>query len=135
MRIATFVHEGQRRVGQVSSDGHSITAFALDTAQAMHGVLSLIEAAASGATLPPLIGPAVALASVRVEAPLPLPRRNLWCVGRNYHEHARELQASVFKDNSANPASWPIVFTKVPECVIATGDAVQLPGEIGRAHV
>ena len=128
MRIATFVHEGQRRVGQVSSDGQSVTAFALDTAQAALGVLSVIEAAARGATLPPLIGPAVALASVRLEAPLPLPRRNLWCVGRNYHEHAKELQASVFKDNSANPASWPIVFTKVPECVIANGDNVVLPG-------
>ncbi|PZO13072.1 MAG: hydrolase [Burkholderiales bacterium] len=128
MRIATFVHEGQRRVGQVSPDGLSVTGFVLDAAQAAHGALPLIEAAASGAALPALSGPAIALASVRLEAPLPLPRRNLWCVGRNYHEHAKELQASVFKDNSANPASWPIVFTKVPECVIANGDNVVLPG-------
>ncbi|MDP2016454.1 fumarylacetoacetate hydrolase family protein [Hydrogenophaga sp.] len=128
MRIATFVHEGQRFVGQVSADGQSVTAFALDAAQAARGALPLIEAAASGSALPPLAGAAQALASVRLEAPLPLPRRNLWCVGRNYHEHARELQASVFKDNNANPATWPIVFTKVPECVIATGDAVQMPG-------
>jgi 2-keto-4-pentenoate hydratase/2-oxohepta-3-ene-1,7-dioic acid hydratase in catechol pathway len=49
-------------------------------------------------------------------------------VGRNYHEHAKELQTSVFKDNNANPATWPIVFTKVPECVIANGDDVVLPG-------
>ena len=26
MRIATFVHEGQRRVGQVAADGQSVTA-------------------------------------------------------------------------------------------------------------
>lgn len=128
MRIATFVHEGQRRVGQVASDGQSVTAFALDAAQAARGALPLIEAAAHGAALPPLAGNAIPLASVRLEAPLPLPRRNLWCVGRNYHEHAKELQASVFKDNNANPATWPIVFTKVPECVIATGDDVVLPG-------
>ncbi|MBT9464249.1 fumarylacetoacetate hydrolase family protein [Hydrogenophaga sp.] len=128
MRIATFVHEGQRRVGQVSTDGQSVTAFALDAAQAARGALPLIEGAAQGAAVPALTGPAIALASVRLEAPLPLPRRNLWCVGRNYHEHAKELQASVFKDNNANPATWPIVFTKVPECVIATGDEVQLPG-------
>lgn len=128
MRIATFVHEGQRRVGQVSGDGQSVTVFALDAAQAARGALPLIEAAAQGAALPALTGPAIALASVRLEAPLPLPRRNLWCVGRNYHEHAKELQASVFKDNNANPATWPIVFTKVPECVVATGDNVVLPG-------
>jgi 2-keto-4-pentenoate hydratase/2-oxohepta-3-ene-1,7-dioic acid hydratase in catechol pathway len=128
VRIATFVHEGQRCVGQVASDGQSVTAFALNAAQAARGALPLIEAAASGAALPALTGSSIALASVRLEAPLPLPRRNLWCVGRNYHEHAKELQASVFKDNNANPATWPIVFTKVPECVIATGDDVVLPG-------
>jgi 2-keto-4-pentenoate hydratase/2-oxohepta-3-ene-1,7-dioic acid hydratase in catechol pathway len=128
VRIATFVHEGQRRVGQVAADGQSVTAFALDAAQAARGALPLIEAAASGAALPALTGPAIPLASVHVEAPLPVPRRNLWCVGRNYHEHAKELQASVFKDNNANPATWPIVFTKVPECVIANGDDVVLPG-------
>ncbi|KRC08606.1 hydrolase [Hydrogenophaga sp. Root209] len=128
MRIATFVHEGQRRVGQVSADGQSVTAFALGAAQAARGALPLIEASAQGAALPALTGPAIALASVRLEAPLPLPRRNLWCVGRNYHEHAKELQTSVFKDNNANPATWPIVFTKVPECVIATGDEVRMPG-------
>jgi 2-keto-4-pentenoate hydratase/2-oxohepta-3-ene-1,7-dioic acid hydratase in catechol pathway len=38
----------------------------------------------------------------------------------------------VFKDNNANPAAWPIVFTKVPECVIPTGCPVQLPGDISR---
>lgn len=128
MRIATFVHEGQRRVGQVSADGQSVTAFALDAAQAARGALPLIEAAAQGVALSALTGPAIPLATVRLEAPLPLPRRNLWCVGRNYHEHAKELQTSVFKDNNANPATWPIVFTKVPECVIANGDDVVLPG-------
>jgi 2-keto-4-pentenoate hydratase/2-oxohepta-3-ene-1,7-dioic acid hydratase in catechol pathway len=128
VRIATFVHEGQRRVGQVSADGQSVTPFALEGALAARGVLPLIEATAQGAALPALAGGAIPLSAVRLEAPLPLPRRNLWCVGRNYHEHAKELQTSVFKDNNANPATWPIVFTKVPECVIANGDDVVLPG-------
>jgi 2-keto-4-pentenoate hydratase/2-oxohepta-3-ene-1,7-dioic acid hydratase in catechol pathway len=65
-------------------------------------------------------------------APLPLPRRNLFCVGRNYHAHARELRDSVFKDNNANPESWPIVFTKVPECVVGPDDEVRLPGAISQ---
>ena len=70
------------------------------------------------------------LSDVRLEAPLPLPRRNLWCVGRNYHAHAKELSASVFKDNDANPESWPIVFTKVPECVVGPHDDVLVPGGV-----
>jgi 2-keto-4-pentenoate hydratase/2-oxohepta-3-ene-1,7-dioic acid hydratase in catechol pathway len=49
-------------------------------------------------------------------------------VGRNYHAHAKELLSSVFKDNSAKVDSWPIVFTKVPETVVATATDVKLPG-------
>ena len=129
MRLATFVHQGQRRVGIVSSDGQTVTPLALDATAAQRGVLPLIEAAAQGQPLPAAAGAALPLADVTLEAPLPLPRRNLWCVGRNYHEHAKELQGSVFKNNNANPAQWPIVFTKVPECVVGPTDTVTLPGE------
>ncbi len=129
MRLATFIYQGQRQVGLVSADGQSVTPLALNAADAQRGVLPLIEAAAAGQPLPTGNGAAIQLANVQLEAPLPLPRRNLWCVGRNYHEHAKELQTSVFKDNNANPASWPIVFTKVPECVIADQADVQLPGD------
>jgi 2-keto-4-pentenoate hydratase/2-oxohepta-3-ene-1,7-dioic acid hydratase in catechol pathway len=40
------------------------------------------------------------------------------------------LSSSVFKDNSANPESWPIVFTKVPECVVGPDEPVRLPGAV-----
>ena len=128
MRIATFQHQGERRVGRVADDGRSVQPFALDPAQARRSALALIEAAARGEDLPAARGPALAIESVRLEAPLPLPRRNLFCVGRNYHAHAKELSASVFKDNSADPNAWPIVFTKVPETVIGPNDPVLLPG-------
>ncbi|MEF7612363.1 fumarylacetoacetate hydrolase family protein [Aquincola sp. MAHUQ-54] len=130
MRIATFLLDGQRRVGLVSADGQHLQPLKLAPADARRGALALIEAAANGQALPEAEGPEIALAGVRLEAPLPLPRRNLWCVGRNYHAHAQELQASVFKDNNSNPASWPIVFTKVPECVVGPHDDVQLPGAV-----
>ena len=90
--------------------------------------MPLIEAMAGGQPLPALVGAQMPVASVRLEAPLPLPRRNLWCVGRNYHAHAKELSATVFKDNNADPQAWPIVFTKVPECVVGPTDPVVLPG-------
>ena len=60
----------------------------------------------------------------RRQPPLPRPRRNLWCVGRNYHAHAKELRDTVFKDSAKATDQWPIVFTKVPECVIGPGDTV-----------
>lgn len=130
MRIATFTHQGQRRVGQVSADGLSVTPFALPPEQAALGALALI-----GAATPATDGAPIALSSVRLQAPIPRPRRNVWCVGRNYHEHAKELQGSVFKNNNANPAAWPIVFTKVPECVVGPTDAVQLPGDAVSAQI
>lgn len=128
MRIATYRHQNQRHVGQVSHDGLTVTAFDVSSDVAHHGALRLIETVIAGGKLPALTNQTVALADVHLEAPLPLPRRNIWCVGRNYHEHAKELSTSVFKDSNANTQAWPIVFTKVPECVVGPFDDVHLPG-------
>ena len=124
MRIATIVHQGRRRVGRLAADGQTVELFAIG---GEHGALSLAEAAARGDALPAVDGH-VPLAEAQLIAPLPAPRRNLWCVGRNYHAHAQELQASVFKDNAKAVDAWPIVFTKAPETVIGPGAVVQLPG-------
>jgi 2-keto-4-pentenoate hydratase/2-oxohepta-3-ene-1,7-dioic acid hydratase in catechol pathway len=130
MRLATYFAAGQRHVGIVSADGHTVTPLALPRAQAALGVLTIIEALSQGQPLPEAAGPAVPVSSVQLDAPIPRPRRNIFCVGRNYHAHAKELQTSVFKDNDANPEAWPIVFTKVPECVVGPFDEVRVPAEI-----
>ncbi len=130
MRIATYVADGHRQVGLVSADGLSINPLDLSPEQATRGALGLIEAMADGGGIPAPAGPAVKVADVKLDAPLPRPRRNLWCVGRNYHAHARELSASVFKDNSVKADEWPIVFTKVPECVVGPHDDVLVPSEV-----
>jgi 2-keto-4-pentenoate hydratase/2-oxohepta-3-ene-1,7-dioic acid hydratase in catechol pathway len=125
VRIATFRYQGKRHVGTLSADGQQLTPFTVD---ASRGAQALIELAATGAALPTAVGPAIPLTAVTLEAPLPAPRRNLWCVGRNYHAHAKELRETVFKDNATDVQTWPIVFTKVPETVIGPGADVQLPG-------
>ena len=129
MRIATFAAQGRRHVGIVSDDGLSIAPLPFDEREASRGALAVIERHANGEA--PLLpgSERMAMADVRLQAPVPLPRRNLWCVGRNYHAHAKELLASVFKANSADTKTWPIVFTKVPECVVGPHDDVRLPGE------
>ena len=128
MQIATYQLDGRRFVGLVSDDREQVTPFELPGNAAAEGALAIIKLLADGGPLPATAGPAVALASVQLLAPIPVPRRNVWCVGRNYHAHAKELQTSVFKDNDANPDAWPIVFTKVPECVVGPFDKVMLPG-------
>jgi len=128
MRLATFQLDGQRRIGTVSSDGRSVQPLAASPDEAARGLLPLLQRLDAGQGLPQADGAAVSIDAVRLEAPLPRPLRNLWCVGRNYHAHARELARSVFKDNAARADEWPIVFTKVPECVVGPNDPVRLPG-------
>jgi 2-keto-4-pentenoate hydratase/2-oxohepta-3-ene-1,7-dioic acid hydratase in catechol pathway len=134
LRIATYRRDGRREVGRVTEDGVALLPFALDAAQAERGALPLIEALARGEALP-ATGAAVPLANVALEAPLPRPRRNLFCVGRNYRAHAKELQGSVFKASTPDADGWPIVFTKVPECVIGPHDEVRLPGDAVSAQI
>jgi 2-keto-4-pentenoate hydratase/2-oxohepta-3-ene-1,7-dioic acid hydratase in catechol pathway len=130
MRFVTFTDGRQRYVGRVSPDGGTITTLDLADDFAQKGVLGLIELAMHEQNIEKYAGATVPVASVRLEAPIPRPRRNIFCVGRNYHAHAKELSGSVFKANTADPASWPIVFTKVPECVTGPRDDVMLPGAV-----
>ena len=127
MRIASFVLNGKRELGLVSSDGKTVTPLALSADEVRRGAQVVIDLHVAGKALPATAGQPMQISDVSLEAPLPLPRRNLWCVGRNYHAHAKELSASVFKDNDANPETWPIVFTKVPECVVGPQDDVSIP--------
>jgi 2-keto-4-pentenoate hydratase/2-oxohepta-3-ene-1,7-dioic acid hydratase in catechol pathway len=129
MRLACFEHRGRQRVGLVSEDQLSVTPLALSDADAAHGVLRIVEANAKGQPLPKTDGEPILMSTVRLLAPLPRPRRNLFCVGRNYHAHAAELKGSVFTDDSKPVDQWPIVFTKVPECVVGPTDNVRLPGQ------
>ena len=128
MRIATYRHNHTRHVGRVSSDGLHVQAFEVSADIAHLGALRLLESVVAGGQWPNVSSQQVAVSEVQLEAPFPIPRRNIWCVGRNYHEHAKELSTSVFKDSNTNTQAWPIVFTKVPECVVGPFDAVHLPG-------
>ena len=132
MRIATFQWNGQRHVGIVSDDGRSVTRLHLTPDQAKSGVLAVLTHGGHPKDLLAIQKETLRLDDVRLEAPIPHPRRNIFCVGRNYHAHAQELSASVFKNNTANPESWPIVFTKVPECVVGPTDDVILPTEVSQ---
>jgi len=131
MRVASIRHAGERRVGIVSEDGQSIAPIALSVEEAERGVAALI-----GKDLPALetLSP-LPLSEVELEAPIPQPFRNIFCVGKNYHAHAREFSRSGFDSSAAQgevPAH-PIIFSKVPETVIATGEPVVIDPEISEA--
>ncbi|MCW5632978.1 MAG: fumarylacetoacetate hydrolase family protein [Rubrivivax sp.] len=128
MRIASWSWGGRPHVGLVSPDGRELTPLAVRTPE--RGAFELVHSLAHGDPLPPAAGPRLPLEAVTLRAPL-RPRRNVFCIGRNYRSHAEELSTSVFRDAVAASRErelWPIVFTKVPETVIGPHDVVRLPG-------
>jgi len=72
---------------------------------------------------PPLPVPTVAVAGS--EALLPV--RRIFCVGRNYAAHAREMG----KDPEREP---PFFFTKPADAVVASGESVAYPPETENFH-
>jgi 2-keto-4-pentenoate hydratase/2-oxohepta-3-ene-1,7-dioic acid hydratase in catechol pathway len=118
VRVATFSIAGERRVGLVDPGAGTVAPFDLSVERAASGVLALIER--NGAGLPPTLSP-IPLSRVTIEAPIPQPRRNIFCVGKNYHEHAHEFSRSGFDSSAAAGAvpQNPIIFSKVPESVVA----------------
>ena len=70
-----------------------------------------------------------------LEAPIPLPHRNIFCVGKNYHEHAHEFSRSGFDSSAAAGAvpKHPIIFSKVPETVIANAATVTIDPRVSTA--
>ena len=129
MKIAAFLHQGQPGVGIVSADLASVQPFDMSAAERALGALPVIERLAAGQGLPALL-PAIAMAALSLTAPLPKPRRNIFCVGKNYFEHAREFAGSGF-DSSAKSGgdipAFPIYFSKVPESVVGPDAAVEMP--------
>ncbi|HYC63789.1 MAG TPA: fumarylacetoacetate hydrolase family protein, partial [Reyranellaceae bacterium] len=76
-------------------------------------------------------GQPLALKSVRLKAPIPVPVRNIMCVGKNYREHAKEFTASGFDSSAASAAdaipTAPIIFTKMPQAVVGPDDPIEFP--------
>jgi 2-keto-4-pentenoate hydratase/2-oxohepta-3-ene-1,7-dioic acid hydratase in catechol pathway len=135
MKIAAYLDAGRVRAGIVSPDLQAVLPIVMDEADHAFGALRVIERMATDGKLPST-GEPVALGAVKLVAPLPRPRRNIFCVGKNYHAHAKEFAGSGF-DSSAKSGGevpqHPIIFTKVPECVIGPDDPIVVPEGVSDA--
>jgi 2-keto-4-pentenoate hydratase/2-oxohepta-3-ene-1,7-dioic acid hydratase in catechol pathway len=137
MRVATFTYRGARSVCRLLPGGDHIQPIDLGSLGQQAGVLALIDYAAGGGTLRD-IGDPIPLKDIKLEAPIPKPRRNIFCVGKNYHEHAREFARSGFDSSSSDPAkdavpTAPIIFSKLPESVIGPGCAIKIDPRVSSA--
>lgn len=59
--------------------------------------------------------------SVRLLAPIPNPARNIFCIGKNYRDHAKEVRST--STDEAIP-KIPIVFTKATTAVTGPNDVI-----------
>lgn len=71
------------------------------------------------------------LADVTLEAPL-VPARNVFCVGRNYLEHAREGARALGKPLSLPKV--PTFFTKAPQSIAGPGTTLQLQAAVSSEY-
>ncbi len=132
MRLITFLHSGRQGIGTLNRKSGVITDFSvadptfpatmtelicLDSA-GLTQALAVVQSALPEAHIPS--------SDVKILAPIPTPQCNIMCVGRNYHEHAKESHDSGFDATACKMAvpDDPIIFTKAPSSVIGPGAAI-----------
>jgi 2-keto-4-pentenoate hydratase/2-oxohepta-3-ene-1,7-dioic acid hydratase in catechol pathway len=122
MRLASYVADGQTRAAVLAADqtlvpiesllggGPTTMLDLLDAGSTTWERLRQAAATASGGQ---------ALSSVRLVAPIPRPRRNVFCVGWNYSEHFAEGQGMRGPNDSPQEIpEYPALFTKQPNTVV-----------------
>lgn len=134
MKFATLQHQGRVLVARIDEAAGAAHPLDLPELEAAQGVAALARRAAAGQALP-AEGAAIALAAAKILAPIPRPARNIFCVGKNYFEHAEEFARSGFDSSAGSGAvpKAPIIFSKVPECVIAPGAPILIDPAVSTA--
>jgi 2-keto-4-pentenoate hydratase/2-oxohepta-3-ene-1,7-dioic acid hydratase in catechol pathway len=131
MRFASVAYGGKELV--VATDPslqelRPVLGFDHEPVTSMVGLIELLD----GGRKQPKLGRRIDSKQARVLAPIPRPRRNILCVGKNYREHAQEFTRSGFDSSASSVADAipgaPIVFTKMPETVIGPNDPIRYPG-------
>jgi 2-keto-4-pentenoate hydratase/2-oxohepta-3-ene-1,7-dioic acid hydratase in catechol pathway len=95
----------------------------LDLIDAGRPGLEALQACLDGAEGRFAPGTATALSNVRLMAPIPRPRKNIYGIGLNFVEHVAESARSL--DTAKDLPKQPIVFTKPPTAVIGPGEGIE----------
>src|SRR3979411_2119369 len=99
MQSASLAEGAGHRVGAVDVDASCVRP--LDPT--VHDMIDLIERYDEVGGLGPVDGPGLPLDQIRLLAPI-FPRRNIFCVGKNYREHAKEFAESGYEAGAVKGA-------------------------------
>lgn len=127
MKFASFSYKDSTHLGIVDATAGSV--------RPIDGVSEMVDLVTRYGQLKSSLktGTPIALTDVRLLAPIALPRRNIFCVGKNYGEHAREFSNSGFEAGAVKGAEideFPAVFSKGPNTVIGPYDDVDLHAKV-----
>lgn len=70
----------------------------------------------------------LALDEIKLLAPIPYPPRNVFCLGKNYADHAQEIKMTQISDTGI--PDCPIYFTKIASPAIAHGDQIRFSPQV-----
>ena len=123
MHLVTFMHEGRPTVGIADEALSKVQPLPSNVAPDMLTLIATYDELKG--SLASAAGAALSIADVELLAPIPRPARNVFCVGKNYHEHAKEFAGSGY-DSSAKEVvpEYPVIFTKPSSTVIGQGAAI-----------
>ncbi|RRQ20140.1 FAA hydrolase family protein [Guyparkeria sp. SCN-R1] len=127
MKLLTYSIDGEFRVG-AWWDSASIVEVSVAATEFPDSMLGLIkEWDAWKDRLPELIeqGPRRSLSDLRLEAPIPVPPRDILCVGKNYADHVNEVKALGY----GSIPSHPIVFSKATTTINRPGGLVDISAD------
>ncbi|NKB49007.1 MAG: hydrolase [Alphaproteobacteria bacterium] len=132
MRLATFSHDGQLRLGVIDPAAGTLTDLSVAAPDLPGDMNAFIALGADGlAAAQKAVDSAgdearLALDAVTLHAPNWPPLRDPFAVGRNYHEHAQEFHDSGFDATSGATAvpDHPIIFTKATTSVSGPFDPI-----------
>ena len=122
MRLVTFDDGSGARAG-VLEEGGIVDLAGLGLPRSMIELIAADPAAGFRSRLGG--APRIELARVKLLAPIPRPAKNVYCVGKNYHEHAKEFASSGY-DSTAKEVvpEAPVIFSKPPTSVSGPGEPI-----------
>jgi 2-keto-4-pentenoate hydratase/2-oxohepta-3-ene-1,7-dioic acid hydratase in catechol pathway len=138
LRFLTFARDGSPRVGvlrdseRVLDVGEQAKQQGLKLPFDASDMVALIGSGAAGlAAVRKLLqaaGADLALAGLRLLAPIPRPRKNVFCVGWNYLEHFAEGEA--IRQSGQDLPVHPVFFSKTPTAVTGPYDAIPYDAKV-----
>ena len=130
MRLVTYRHQGQVRVGVVLGDQVAdVSSVAADMNTLIQGGQQALDDARQAAEN----GAKAALSDVQLLAPIPRPLKNVFCLGLNYREHVAEGAGAGVR-STADAPEYPIWFTKPPTAVTGPYDDIPINSRVSTQY-